>query len=92
VFEEVAVVKKLADSIGIAKVHPQSDAGILESPAVPIRDIDGVSKKGFVYRLAAIINEHEVQLMNVECVKFTRSVLDDPVFHRPLLHNNVRNA
>jgi hypothetical protein len=57
VFQKMAVVKKVPDGIGIAKIHPHSYAGIYESLAVEIGNVHGVAKEGFFYRLAEIIEK-----------------------------------
>ncbi len=64
------MVYKVTHRIRIAKVHPQSDGGIFKSFAIVVRDVDGIAKKRLVHRLAAVIQQHEVQLMNVERMKF----------------------
>lgn len=91
-FQKVAVVKKVADRIWIAKIHAHPDARIRESPAVVIRNIYGIAKKRLIHRPAQIIEQQEMQLMNVEGVKFGGAVFYDPVFDRSLLGNDVWEA
>ena len=86
------MVNKVANRVRITKIHPKCDAGKCESFVVVIRDVDGVAKKGLVYGLAAIFQQDEMQLMDMECVKFAGAVFDDPVLDGSLLHNNVGNA
>ncbi len=86
------MVNKVANRVRITKIHPKCDAGKCESFVVVVRDVDGIAKKRLVYGLAAIFKQHEMQLVNMECVKFAGTVFDDPVLNCSLLHNNVGNA
>ncbi len=50
VFQKMAMINKRADAIGVAKIHAQSDARILEGSTVIERHVDGVAQKRLVYR------------------------------------------
>src|ERR1700691_2745064 len=80
---------KVANYIRIAKIHPQSNAGIFKSFAIVVRNVDGVAKKRFVYCCAAVIEQHEMQLVNMEGMKFAGPVFDDPILHRSLFRDDV---
>jgi glycine cleavage system regulatory protein len=84
------VVDKVAQRIRIPKIHPQADAGIFKSFAVVIRDVNGIAKKRLVHSLAAVVEQHEMQLMNMECMQVVGPVLDDPILYCSLLRN-IRN-
>src|SRR5271156_5643125 len=86
------MIDERADGIGIAKIHAQSDAGISESVAVVIRHIDRVAQERLVYRYARPIDHHEMYLMDVKSVEFSRAVLNDPIFDISLFHHNIWNA
>ena len=83
------MVNEVTDGIRVTEIHAQSDAGISESSAVEIGDVHGIAKEWLVRRSTRVIDQHEMQLMNVECVEFIRTILDDPIFDRPLLRNDV---
>ncbi len=72
------MVDKVADDIGVTKIHAESHAGILQGFAVVVGNVDGIAKKRLVDRLAAVINQQEMQLMNMERVQFAGAVFDDP--------------
>src|SRR5580765_8348385 len=91
-FEKVAMVGKCADGFGIAEIHSEADAWILQSSAVEVRDVYGVAKKRFVHSYAGPGEQQKMQLMNMECVELLRAVFDDPVFHVALLHDDVGYA
>ena len=86
------MVEKVADGIGVTKIHAQSHAGILKSFTVVVGNVDGIAKKWLIDRLAAVINQQEMQLMNMERVQFAGAVFDDPVLNCSLLHDDVRKA
>src|SRR5580698_1595825 len=88
----MAVKNKVPDSVRIAKIHSQPYTGIGKSSAVIVRNVDGIAQKRLVYRPAAVIKQHEMQLVNMESVEFPRPVFDDPILNRSLLGNDVRNA
>ena len=64
------MVRKVTNGVGITKIHSHPDAGIRESSAVVIRDVYGIAKKRLIHRPAQIIEQQEMQLMNVEGMKF----------------------
>src|ERR1700678_800871 len=80
---------KVANYIRITKIHSQSNARIFKSLAVVVRNVDSVAKKRLVHSRAAVIEQQEVQLVNMERMKFAGPVFDDPILHRSLLRDNV---
>jgi len=68
--QEMAAIEEIADSIRIAKVHPQLDAGIFKSAAIIVRNVYRIAEKRLVHNPALIIDQHEMQLMNVKCMQF----------------------
>ena len=46
--EKMAVIYKGSYSIGIAEVHAQTDAGVLQRSFIEIRDINRVSKERLI--------------------------------------------
>ena len=88
----MAMVQKIANCIRIAKVHPQPDAGIFQRSAVVVGNVDGIAKERFIRGLAVEIDQHEMQLMNMERMQFAGAVFDDPIFDRALLRDDVWNS
>ena len=84
--------QECADGIRIAKIHPQSHAWIYQHVVLVIRNIHGIAEKRLIRWPSQIIEQQEMQLMNVERVQFVRPVLDDPIFYRSLLRDDVRQA
>jgi len=92
VFEQVTVVDEGAEGVGIAKIHAQADAGILQGAAVVVGDVDGVAEERLVDGNAVPVEQFEMNLMNVEGVEFGAAILDDPVFDVALLHDDIGNG
>ena len=44
----------------------------------------------FLHRLAVDLEHAEVDLVNVEDVVLRSAILDGPIFHRALVHHDVR--
>ena len=86
------MVYKRTDGIRVAKIHPQFHAGIFEGSAIVVRNIDGIAEKRLVHTPPFMVDQHEVQLMDVECVQLVRTVLDDPIFNRSLSRDDIRQA
>ncbi len=89
VLQNVAVVDKGSDDVGIAEVHAHLDAGI-RAAAVPVRDVDGIADRGIVDRLAIDRENLEVNLVDMEDVIFRGAVLDDPVLDGARVDDDVR--
>src|SRR5271155_5248666 len=49
VLEQVAVIDEGAHAVGIAKIHAQLYAGILERAAVVVGHVDGIAEKRLVH-------------------------------------------
>src|SRR5580704_13430520 len=64
--QKVTVIHESSYRIRIAKIHAQPDARIFERAPVVIRNVDGIAQKWLVHRPSAIVEQHEMQLMNVE--------------------------
>ena len=91
VFEQMAVVDKSADAIGIAEIHPQANARIGQALAVPEGDVDCVAQERLADGNAKPLHENEMDLVNVKGVEFLRAIFDDPVFDLPLVGDDIRN-
>ena len=83
------MVHEGADDIRIAKIHAQSNAGIFQGSTVVIGNIHSVAEKGLIHRSTHIVEQQKMELVDVEGVQFIRTILDDPIFHSALLHNDV---
>ena len=90
VLEQVAVIHECADRVGIAKIHAQPHARILERAAVEVRDVHGIAQERLVDRHARPVEQQKMQLMDVEGVQLGRAVLDDPVLDVALADHDVR--
>ena len=80
--KRLAVGRKSPMVFGSKSIH--SDAGIRESSAVVIRDVYGIAKKRLIHRPAQIIDAWEMQLMNVEGMKFGKRFSMIPVLTVPV--------
>src|SRR5271168_943349 len=85
------MIDERANGVWISKIHAQPNAGVLKRFSVEVGDVNGVSEVGFVNGLAEKVDEHEMELMNVEGVELGRAIFDDPVFDVPLLCDDVGN-
>jgi hypothetical protein len=90
VLEKMAVLRKCADRILIAEVHPKFDAWINGAFPVPVRDIDRIAKERFVYRYTIPGKHQKVELMDVKGMQLAGPVFDDPVFYITLMGNDIR--
>ena len=68
VLEQVAVIHKVPDTIRISKIHAQLYHRINGTFSIPKWDVDGVAQVRLIHRQAKALKEHEMDLMNVECV------------------------
>jgi hypothetical protein len=75
--------------IGITKIHAQFHIWILERSPVVVGDVDSVAQKRLIHRFPKIVEQHEVQMMDVERVQLIRSVLNGPVFYSSLPGDNI---
>jgi len=91
-FEQMTVIYKCANCFRIAKIHSQPDGRIEERAAVVIRHVYGIAEIRLIYRASQIIQQKKMQLVDVKCVQFIGPVYDNPVFHRALLRDDIRNA
>src|ERR1700761_2769063 len=89
VLQDVAVIRKHANRLRAAEIHPQLHAWVCALP-IPIRKIDGVSQAAFLHGLAIALQNLKMQLVNMEIVRFRRAILHHPIFHRALPRHNVR--
>ena len=86
------MIHKGTDGIRASEIHAQPHTRIFQHPAIEEWDIDGVSQKGLIDRDAGPIQQQKVDLMNVKCVQFRGTVLDDPVLYVALPDHDVRHA
>ena len=86
------MVNEGPDRVGVAKVHAEANAGVSERSSVEIGHVHGIAQKFLMNRLAHVIEQEEMQLMNVKGMQFAGSVLDDPIFYSSLLRNDLRNT
>jgi hypothetical protein len=89
VFKDMAVVDKSSHCIRVAKIHPHFDTWICRRFAVPERHINCVTEKRLVHRQAEPAQQHEMNLVDVECVYFLRSIFDDPILNISKMRNDV---
>src|SRR5271167_5002132 len=85
----MAMIYECAYGIRIAEIHSQPYAWILQHLAGVEGDVYRVAQERLIYRNAGPIDQHEVDLMDVEGVQFRGAVFDDPVFDVALLHDDV---
>src|ERR1700676_3980221 len=97
VAENVAMKDEIANVVP-AEIHAERDAGEwMFRVLVPERNLDRIQVLAVVgeYLLGAVEFEvvlrfhQEVNLMDVKCVIFERTVLDGPLFHRSLSGHDV---
>ena len=65
--------------------------GYSSSFAVVIGHVNGVAQERLVHRTLGPIEQHEMELVDVERVQLGGTVFDDPVFHVALLHDDIRH-
>src|SRR5215475_112840 len=70
VLEQMAVVRKGANNVWVAKIHANADARIGQKPTVIIGHIYSVPHEILVHFSTQIFKQQKVQLMNVECMQF----------------------
>ena len=88
VFQKMAMIDEGSHRIRVAKVHAQANAGIGERASVEVGHVHGVAQKILIDRLAHVIEQQKMQLMNVKGMQFAGSVFDNPILYSSLLRND----
>src|ERR1700722_8307417 len=86
----MAVIRKSADDRWIAEVHAEFYAGIFGGFSIPERNVDHVAQKWLVDDDTEPFGEHEVDLVNMEGVKFLGTILDIPILDVSRTHDDIR--
>src|SRR5579872_4603447 len=88
--QDMTVVDKRPQNLSSAEIHADFNARVRRTFAIPVRHVYGVAYGRFVHFVTVALEQLEMKLMNVERVGFTSTILEDPIFDRPLTHGDVR--
>ena len=89
VLQQMTVIGKDPNDVGIAKIHTHSNTWVGQRAPSEVWDVHGIAKEVLVHVAFHVLEQQEMKLMDMECMEFARAVLDDPIFDGALVLNCV---